>query len=406
MSGVTDWIWRLGVFGLATAFGSLAYSQEFAAPVVARVEMQLKIGEETVDVIRKGDLLTVLKEDGENYLILTHTGRQGMVSQVNAPKLEEAVEIYDELIKESPKEGRYFTLRASAWWARGDEIAALNDYDTAIENGYRESHAYSSRGMFHAAVGNAEKAIADFSEAITLDPKDEANYINRAAAYMGEKQYEKAVKDYTDAAAIKPRTSTYQQRAIAWKLQGNAAKAIEDFTEALKINPEHVPSLMGRGFVSFQNNDTQKAIEDFSAVISINPGAADAWNNRGFNRQLAGEFQEAIVDYNKATELAPKYALAWINKAWLLSTCSDEKVRNAGRAIEAATRACELTDFQDFNALKALAAAYAEDANFEKAIGWQEKAIERAPEAAREDEQKLLELYRDKKPFRVADISK
>ena len=75
------------------------------------------------------------------------------------------------------------------------------------------------------------------------------------------------------------------------------------------------------------------------------------------------------------------------------------------RAVEAARKACELTDFQDFNALKALAAAFAEQGNFEKAIGWQEKAIERSPEEKKAAEEELLNLYQDEKPFRVAENS-
>ncbi len=381
------------------------FAQQFGAPVVARVEMQLKVGEETIDVIEKGDLLTVLKEEDDTYLILTHAGKQGMVSNVNALKLEESVEIYDELIKATPDEGRFYTLRASAWWARGDEIAALGDFDQAIESGYKQAHAYSSRGMFHAAIGNVEKAVADYTEAISIDPKDESNFINRAAAYISQQKFEDAVADYGKALELKPKTSTYQQRAVAWKMAGKPEMAVEDFTAALKINPDDIPSLMGRGFVSFQSGDQKKAIEDFSAVISINPRAAEAWNNRGFNRQLLGDFEKALADYSEATKLAPAYALAWVNMAWLQATCKDEALRDGEKAADAARKACELTDFQDYNALKALAAAFAEQGNFEKAIGWQEKALEHSPETKKKDEEELLELYRDEKPFRVADLS-
>lgn len=384
---------------------STCRAQQFAAPVVARVEMQLKVGEETVDVIEKGDLLTVLKEEDDTYLILTHAGKQGVVSNVNAAKLEESVEIYDELIEEFPKEGRLYTLRAAAWWARGDEIAALGDYDQAIESGYKQAHAYSSRGMFHSAIGNTEKAVADYTEAIALDPKDESNFINRAAAYLNQKKFDEAIADYGKALELKPKTATHQQRAVAWKMAGKPEKAVEDFTAALNINPDDIPSLMGRGFVSFQSGNHKKAIEDFSAVISINPRAAEAWNNRGFNRQLNGEFKAAVTDYSEATKLAPAYSLAWVNMAWLLSTCKEEGVRDGEKAEEAARKACELTDFQDHNALKALAAAFAEQGKFEKAIGWQEKAVERSPEERKTDEEELLQLYRDEKPFRVADIS-
>lgn len=162
---------------------------------------------------------------------------------------------------------------------------------------------------------------------------------------------------------------------------------------------------MGRGFTNFQAGNQKKAIEEFSAVISINPNTAEAWNNRGFNRQLQGEFADTLKDDAEATRLALGYALAWVNQAWLLSTCRQESVRDGGKAVEAARKGCELTDFQDYNALKALTAGFAEQGNFEKAIGWQEKAVERSPEIQKTDEEKLLQMYRDEKPFRVVDIS-
>src|SRR5688500_5841759 len=101
-------------------------------PRVARVQMQLKFEDDVVDVIEPGELLTVVGEQEKGYVILTHPGRRGLVEKVNAVKLSEAVEIYDELINANPEEGRLFTQRAAAWWARGERQRALADFDEAI----------------------------------------------------------------------------------------------------------------------------------------------------------------------------------------------------------------------------------------------------------------------------------
>ena len=42
-----------------------------AEPVVARIEMKLADGEDVIDVIEKGDLLTVVEEREDDYVILT-----------------------------------------------------------------------------------------------------------------------------------------------------------------------------------------------------------------------------------------------------------------------------------------------------------------------------------------------
>ena len=376
-------------------------------PVVARVQMQLKKEDEILDVIQKGDLLTVIAEREKSYSILTYNGHRGAVAKVNALRLAEAVEIYTDLIEEDPTEGRLYILRAPAWWARGNEEEALADYDKAIELGYNEAHAYSSRGLFHASLGNLDKAIADYTTAIEKGEgdDDETALINRAAVYMTQGKHQQAIDDYTAAIELDPKkASSYQQRAVAWKLSGELPRAIEDFTKSLEIAPQNIPALMGRGFVWYQLEKSERAVADFSKVIELDPKNAEAYNNRGYNRQLLGEYEVALADYDKAIELSPEHRLAYQNKAWLLSGADDESIRDGKAAITAAAAACKLSQFKDLGDVKALAAALAEDGQFDKAIGWQEQVVKQLSGEAKEFEMKMLEKYRDRKPFRIAEL--
>src|SRR5262245_3935848 len=118
-------------FGYGTALG-----QAPPEPVVARLQMQILENGETVETIEKGDLLTVVGERDQAYVVLTLKGARGRVDKVNAVKMAEAVEVYDELIAASPQEGRLYTLRAAAWSARGERDKALADFDKAIQLGY------------------------------------------------------------------------------------------------------------------------------------------------------------------------------------------------------------------------------------------------------------------------------
>jgi tetratricopeptide (TPR) repeat protein len=370
-------------------------------PRVARVQMQLKFGDDTVDVIEAGELLTVVGEQEKGFVILTHPGRRGLIEKVNAVRLAEAVEIYDDLIKANPKEGRLYTQRAAAWWARGERQKALADFDQAIQLGYVEPHAFTSRGMFHTAAGNLQAALKDFGQAVEKNPKDEVPFINRAAVYISQRKFDLAIADYTHAIELNPKkASNYQQRAVAYKMNGQLDAALADFNRALELEPKDIASLMGRGFVWYQQEKHKQAIADFSAVIELDPKSVAAYNNRGFNFHLLGDAKNALADYNRALELSPEYVLCHQNRAWLLATSPDDAVRSGPEAVKSALAACEINKYRLPADLKALAAAYAENGQFELAIGWQEKAVQLSSGEEKTVEEKVLEQYKDKRPFR------
>ncbi|MEO1617437.1 MAG: tetratricopeptide repeat protein [Planctomycetota bacterium] len=369
-------------------------------PVVARVEMKLMNADGVIDVIEKGDLLTVLREREDDYVISTHDGTKGAVAKVNALRVIESVGVYSELIKAAPKEGRYYTLRASAWWARGDAAKALQDFDQAIELGYTEPHAYSSRGLFHAANGDLKKAIADYDQAIKLDPKDSSLLINRAAIHLSSGQAEQALLDYDQAVELEPNsTNALHQRAIAHKSAGQLEEAANDFTKILELEPDDLRAIMGRGYLHFQQQKHPLAIADFGRAVELNPGDAVAWNNRGYNRYQVGEIEDAIADYRQAIQLQPEYALALQNLAWALATSPDEALRDPKKAIESAEAACKLSNYESVGDLSALAAACAAEGKFERAVGWQEKVVAKVDAQYKTFAEKMLQRYEQGKPF-------
>lgn len=398
---------RLGVAGLSVGlvFGS-GVSTDAASPgqpVVARVEMRFAAEDEVVDIISKGDLLTVVEDRGEDYVIVTHEGTRGAVDKVNAVDLAESTDIYTELIEEFPDEGRYYTLRASAWWALGKQQEAMDDFNAAIEMGYKEAHAYSSRGLFYAAQGDHEAAIRDHDQALKIDPDDVTPMINRAAVHMSQGEFPKAIEDYSVALEVRRDSAALlRQRAIAYKAAGKLDEAVADFDRIVDMNPEDVAAIMGRGYIRFQQREYAAAASDFSAALELNDQDPVAWNNRGYNRYQLGKSTAALTDYDQAIELAPNYALAHQNRAWLLATAEDESLRDGESAIKSAEKACEINAYGNIGDLSALAAALASAGRFKDAVGWQEKVVELAPDDVQTFAEKMLNRYRNEKPY-VAD---
>jgi len=122
---------------------------------------------------------------------------------------------------------------------------------------------------------------------------------------------------------------------------------------------------------------------------------------------IAGEnedkYNEAISDYESAIEADPSYARAYNALARLLATCPEDELRDGAKAVENATKACELTNWKNTDYLDTLAAGYAQAGDFDEAIKWQQKAIDLLVEGQHSRYQlefeARLKLYGAGKPY-------
>jgi tetratricopeptide (TPR) repeat protein len=87
-------------------------------------------------------------------------------------------------------------------------------------------------------------------------------------------------------------------------------------------------------------------------------------------------FEGALADFDAAIRLDPRHDEAYLSRAWLLASCPNTRLRDPRKAVESATRACELTDRHEAHDLGGLAAVYAETGDVAAAVNWQWKAIE------------------------------
>ena len=162
--------------------------------------------------------------------------------------------------------------------------------------------------------------------------------------------------------------------------QGKDPEATGHFHMALRINPRH---------------ERAKAKLDQTAAALMTLG----------NRYLLNGKTAEAVAYLEAALLARKDNLeAMNNLAWALVTCPRAQFRNAVRAVELASRACELTGHTKATCLDTLAAALAESGRFIEAAETAHRAaaLARAAGEAKlaQDILARLKLYRAKKAYR------
>lgn len=294
--------------------------------------------------------------------------------------------------------------KVEGWIKRSDVCTAseaIPYFTDQIAANPKDVRAYQKRGTAWEELGNLDKALDDVTQMIRLRPDSAAAYNSRGLKWKTKGEYDIAIKDYDEAIRLDPKFSAaYLNRAVAWALKGELEKAIADHDEAIRLDPKDANVYIDRGLTWSNNGELDKALADYDEAIRLDPKHALAYSNRGLTWLRKQEYDKSIADYNEATRLDPKFVSPYNGRAWVYATCPNEKYRDGAKAVENATKACELSGWKVANNLSTLAAAYAEVGQFDKAVETQQKAKDLAIEKNKADYQKDLDLYKSGKPYR------
>jgi tetratricopeptide (TPR) repeat protein len=178
-------------------------------------------------------------------------------------------------------------------------------------------------------------------------------------------------------------------------------KAIEDFDENVRCEPHEPSAYKIRGEAGMTQRQYDHAINNFTQAIALDPDYGFYYFRRGEAWCLKNEFNKAIQDFERAIGCGGEWAFEYIKLAWLLATCSEDKIRDGKRAIQLVTKACELEDrrgWKQYQNLHVLAAACAEAGQFDEAAHWQSEALKMLHGSLEERRERLerLKLYKQK----------
>jgi len=181
--------------------------------------------------------------------------------------------------------------------------------------------------------------------------------------------------------------------------------------ESVRADPVALVNLFPvRSFVSpFEKAQSAAGRGDYAAAASLYRRAADQGNlfalenlawfyARG--KGVEKDYRQAAAFYERAALQNTPRALNAL--AWFLATCPDDSIRNGAEAVRHATKACELTYWQEWPYIDTLAAAWAENGDFKRAVEYEQQALQLKglDEPTRKKTADRIALYLKRQPIR------
>ncbi len=168
--------------------------------------------------------------------------------------------------------------------------------------------------------------------------------------------------------------------ADALRRKGDVDRAMTEARISLDLRPSDPETHVVLGMALMTKGQVDEAATHFSKAIEIRPNYSTAHYNLAIALLDKHETGKAIEHYEKAIELQPDFLEALTNLAWIFANYPDTTVRNAPKAVELAEKANRLTGDTDPNVLRTLAAAYASNKSFDKALETSRRALQFAQE--------------------------
>jgi tetratricopeptide (TPR) repeat protein len=265
--------------------------------------------------------------------------------------------------------------------------------------------AHTNLGLALLQKGSIDDAIAHYRSALQMQPDSWDAEYNLGTALLGKNLADEAIFHCERAVAMRPDDPDAQvSLGDALVQKGRIDDAIAHYQKAMMSQPDHFLARYRLGHALLEKGELDSAIQQCRTALLIRPSDPDCQTTLAIALDEKGEPAEAIQHYQRALEIAPRSIPALTNLAWLLATSQDGSVRNGRKAIELAGQADQLVGGTNTLVLRTLAAAYAENGEFAKAIRTARSAMQLArmhgEESLTTDLDQQIAIYQLGMPYR------
>lgn len=265
--------------------------------------------------------------------------------------------------------------------------------------------AHSRLAVALSELGQNEEARVHFQKILETHQIRPRVHYNVGTLLLNSGHLDEAILEFQKELQIQPEfVEAHNNLGIALTSKGELNDALAHFEKAVELDP-HLPKVhQNIAAVLLRQGHPDQAIAHLQMELQVNPHSAEAHNDLGIAWSQQGRIDEAINEWQKALQLRPDHLNAYCNLVWVFATFPDNAIRNGTKAVALGQRALEISGEKDPRIFRLLAAAYAENGQFEKAADTAQRGAQLATTqgnyALANVIQSNMDLYRRSLPLR------
>ena len=258
-----------------------------------------------------------------------------------------------------------------------------------------------------------QKAKDGFRRVLELDPKRWQAVVGIAKIQLLEDRPTKALATLQGHQKNNPDVEVLAMQGRVLFQSGKYDEALRLLGRAYDERP-NLPYLAGDlGYLYLLNDEPRVARKHLRKAHQLHPSDLTFMRMLAETEFVTGNFEDAVDLFTQVTQLEPNQSRSKNVLAWLLATCPYAAQRDGVAALALIDTDSENLVDQPAATLEIYAACYAEIGQFDKAIEFQQQAVNKTNDQSASEnysKQQLrgmltrLELYRTKQPYRTADV--
>jgi tetratricopeptide (TPR) repeat protein len=226
-------------------------------------------------------------------------------------RIDEAVNIYDKILKVIPNQPDALNFKGLAAHQTGDFDSAIKLIGQALEHmppGNLQANVMflNNLGSAHGAARDTAAAVDCFRRALDLDPNFYMALDNLGNALVNDGKLTAAATYYRRMIDLEPGDEDAHCKLAAALIDGGDLEAgIKCLRDALKIEPDFIIVWNNLGQVLGEKGEFEEAIQCFEKILEIDPDDAGAYCNLSNVYREQGRLDDAETAARKAVDLDP-----------------------------------------------------------------------------------------------------